>query len=157
MIEVVGGAQVQEVQVGTAGSAPSQPGEIAVVATAPGTFGDRGVAEIGDKAFISLAAYSARWMRPANRDAARALHVAGKLQPEYRHMTGNDQEAKDSRTQIIMEAIRALPKDEEHYTDAGQPRVEAINDALPRGTAEIDARTRDRVWASMPEAARDDE
>lgn len=53
------------------------------------------------------------------------------------------------REALIAGIIRGLPVDADHYTKAGKPEVDAINDALPAGVSIVTAAERDAVWKAM--------
>lgn len=55
----------------------------------------------------------------------------------------------DNREAVITGVIRGLPVDDEHYTKAGKPEVDAINGALPEAMERVTAAERDAVWKSM--------
>lgn len=76
--EVSGGAIVTEGKVEPI--VPEAKGDaIQIVTTAPGTLGPGGIVKPDTHAEISIDAYSANWMKPANAASKKALLKAGKI------------------------------------------------------------------------------
>jgi hypothetical protein len=69
-VAVTGGAKVEEVEIVPA--MPDAPEGLAVIATSRGA-GPHGLVEPGTRFTVAFAAYSSRWMRPADEAAAKAL------------------------------------------------------------------------------------
>jgi hypothetical protein len=76
--EVAGGAVVKEAKVEPV--VPEAKGDVVqIVTTAPGTLGPGGIVKVDTAAEISIEAFSAKWMKPANAASKKALIAAGKL------------------------------------------------------------------------------
>jgi len=45
-----------------------------------------------------------------------------------------------------------LSLDDDDYTQAGKPDVDAINDAMPDGSERVTAAERDAIWAAMQDS-----
>lgn len=67
--DILGGAQVEEVEEVRMAPPESPANTLEIVTTALGTFGPLGIVPVGWRGYINPAAFSSNWMRPATKKA----------------------------------------------------------------------------------------